>query len=135
MFGGIYLKFDFDIYCICLVIMCNYTHVYLVACVLYCMLIWRGLFFIWASVYMHCLYVRLGATMSPMRVRAANALMRLCICLGSSELSMLAFKQIRLSYQLACVSNSFLRLRAQRRSDFVPEEEANFSSISKHILH
>ena len=46
----------------------------------------------------HCLHVRLDATMRPMRVRAANALMRLYICPGSSELSMLAFKQISLSY-------------------------------------
>ena len=90
MIGRIYLKFDFDIYRICLVIMCNNTHVYLVACVHYCMLIWWGLFF----VYMHCLYVPLDTTMSPMCVRAANALMRLCICPGSSELTMLAYKQI-----------------------------------------
>ena len=45
----------------------------------------------------HCLYVRSDTTMDPMCVRAANALMRLCICPGSSELSMLAYKQTRLS--------------------------------------
>ena len=73
--------------------------------------------------------------MYPMCVRAANALMRLCICPGSSELSMLACKKISLPYLLACVSNSFLRLRARRKGDFVPEEEADFSSISKYILH
>ena len=44
----------------------------------------------------------------PMCVRIVNALMRLCICPGSSELSMLAYIQTSLSYQLACVSNSFL---------------------------
>ena len=92
-------EFDFDIYRICLVIMCNYTHVYLEACVRYCMLIWWDIFFfVRASVYMHCLYVRLGTTMCPMCVRAANALMRLCICPGSSELSMLTYKQISLPY-------------------------------------
>ena len=69
--------------------------------------------------------------MDPMCVRAANVLMRLCICPGSSELSMLTYKQTSLAYKSARVSNSFLRLRAQRRSDFVPEEEADFSSISK----
>ena len=36
-------------------------------------------------------------TMDPRCVRAANALMRLCICTGSSELSMFA-KHISLSY-------------------------------------
>ena len=36
--------------------------------------------------------------MYPICVRAANALMRLCICPGSSELSMLTFKQIRWPY-------------------------------------
>ena len=55
--------------------------------------------------------------MDPMCVRAANALMRLCICLGSSELSMLAYKQTSLSNKLACVSNVFF-------CDFVSEEEA-----------
>ena len=55
--------------------------------------------------------------MDPMCVRAANALMRLCICTGSSELSMLAYKQTSLSSKLACVSNGFF-------CDFVSEEEA-----------
>ena len=60
-------------------------------------------------------------------------------CPGSSELSMLAYKQTNLSYQLACVFIFFF-------CDFVPEEktisclkksEAKFSSISKYmyILH
>ena len=53
-----------------------------------------------------CLSLRLHAlplcvladkTMDLMCVRAANALMRLCICPGSSELSMLAYKQRSLS--------------------------------------
>ena len=57
-----------------------------------------GSIFVRASVYMHCLYVRLGTTMYPMCVRAANALMRLCICPDSSELSMLACKKISLPY-------------------------------------
>ena len=36
--------------------------------------------------------------MYPMCVRAENALMRLCICPGSSKLSMLTYKQIRWPY-------------------------------------
>ena len=43
---------------------------------------------------------------------------------GSSELSMLAL-HTRLFYKLACISNSF--------GDLVPEEDADFSSISKYI--
>ena len=35
---------------------------------------------------------------------------------------------------LVGVSNSFMRLRAQRRNDFVPEE-VDFSLISNYILH
>ena len=50
--------------------------------------------------------------MDPMCVQAANALMRVYICPGSSELS--------------CVSNSFWRILCARRSDFEPEEEADF---------
>ena len=57
-----------------------------------------GSIFCLSLVYMHCLYVRLGTTMYPMCVRAANALMRLCICPGSPELSMLTYKQISLPY-------------------------------------
>ena len=37
-------------------------------------------------------------TMDLTCVRAANALMRLCICPGTSELSMLAYKPTSLSY-------------------------------------
>ena len=47
---------------------------------------------------MHCLYVRSDTTMDSMFVRASNALMRLCICPGSSGFSMLAYKQIILSF-------------------------------------
>ena len=36
------------------------------------------------------LYVRSDTAMDPICVRAANALVRLCICPGSSELSMFA---------------------------------------------
>ena len=53
--------------------------------------------------------------MSPMYVRAANTLMRPCICPGSSEFSMLAYKQISLSYYLA-----FQKVFC----DFVPKEDA-----------
>ena len=42
--------------------------------------------------------VRSDTTIDPMCVRAANALMRQYICPGSSELSMLAYKQTSLSY-------------------------------------
>ena len=63
---------------------------------LHAYLVWS--IFVRASVYMHCLYVRSDTTMDPMCVRAANALMRLYICPGSSELSMLAYKQTSLSY-------------------------------------
>ena len=70
------------------------------------------------------LYVRSDTTMDPMCVRAAKALVRLCICPGSSELSMFA-QQTRLTYELACVSKSFC--------DFVPEVEA-ISCLKKPIL-
>ena len=73
--------------------------------------------------------------MDPMCVRAANTLMRLCICPGSSELSMLAYKQTSLSNKLACVSNVFFATSCPKKKRFVPEEEADFSSISKYILH
>ena len=71
---------------------------------------------------MHCLYVRLNTTMYPMCERAANALMRLCICPGFSELSMLAYKQIVGIWS----KYFFLRLR--------PEEEAISCLKKKPIL-
>ena len=55
--------------------------------------------------------------MYPMCVRAANALMRLCICTGSSELSMLTYKQISLLYLVGMCFK-------KKICDFVPEEEA-----------
>ena len=109
MNGGIYLLFDFDIYRICLVIMCNYlaayAHVYLAACsnmhaLLHVYLMGLealGLFS--AEPPSTCtafLNVRSDTTMNQMCVRAANALVRLCICRDSSKLSMFA-KQTRLS--------------------------------------
>ena len=51
--------------------------------------------FVWASVYIHrlslstaFLYLRSDTAIDPMCVRAANAMVRLHICPGSSELSM-----------------------------------------------
>ena len=84
---------------------------------------------------MHCLYAHSDTTMDPIWV-CANAPIRLCICPGSSELSMLAY----INGQVCLISWHvfqivfFLRLRAQRRSDSVPEEEPDFSSISKYIF-
>ena len=94
------LLFDFDIYLICLfVIMCNYlvayTHVYLVACgnmraLLHAYLVGLEALHLSPSTCTAFLYVRSDTTMDPMCVRAVNALVRLCICPGSSELSMFA---------------------------------------------
>ena len=73
-------------------------HARLFGSVRYCMLIWWG----WKpkiyllseppSTCIAFLYVRSDTTskMDPRCVRAANALMRLCICTGSSKLSMFA---------------------------------------------
>ena len=74
-------------------------HVYLVACATACLSGGAGSL---RSIYclslrVHALpflYVRsdttMDPTMDPRYVRAAKALMRLCICTGSSELSMFA---------------------------------------------
>ena len=83
--------------------MCNYlaayTHVYLVACssmraLLHAYLVGlEDLDLFLSEPPSTCtafLYVRSDATMDPMCVRAANALVRLCICPGPSELSMFA---------------------------------------------
>ena len=62
----------------------------------YCMLIWWGwkpkiyLLSETPSTCIAFLYVRSDTTMDPRCVQAANALMRLCICTGSSELSIFA---------------------------------------------
>ena len=69
---------------------------------------------------MHFLYVHLDSTMDPMSVRAANALMRLCICLVSSELSMLAYNRQVCLISWHVFQVVFLLLRARRRRDFVP---------------
>ena len=50
----------------------------------------RSIFFVRATATYKHLYVRSDTTMDPMCVRAANALVRLCICPGSSELSIFA---------------------------------------------
>ena len=69
-------------------------HVYLVACATACLSGGAGSL---RSIYclsLAFLYVRSDTTMDPTIdprcVRAANVLMRLCICTGSSELSMFA---------------------------------------------
>ena len=70
-------------------------HVYLVACATACLSDGAGsLISEHPSTCIAFLYVRSDTTMDPTLdprcVRAANALMRLCICTGSSELSMFA---------------------------------------------
>ena len=98
-----YLLFDFDTYRICLVIMCNYlaayTRVYSVACIYMRALLnaylvrLEPLDLFSSEPPFTCsafLYVRSDTTMDPMRVRETNALVRLCICTGSSEMSMFA---------------------------------------------
>ena len=65
---------------------------------------------------MHCLYVCSDTTIDPMCVQAANALMRLCICPGSSELSMLAYKQTSFFISWHIFQIVFC--------DFMPKEEA-----------
>ena len=96
-----YLLFDFDIYRISLVIVCNYlaayTHISLIACsnmrvLLHAYLVGlEALDLFFSEPPSACtpfLYVRSDTTMDAICVRAANALVRLCICPGSSELSM-----------------------------------------------
>ena len=77
----------------------QYTHAYLVACsnmraLLHAyLMVLDALDRFFLSLRLHAppfLYVRSDTTMDPMCVRAANALMRLCICPGSSELLMFA---------------------------------------------
>ena len=83
--------------------MCNYlaayTHVYLVACsnmraLVHAYLVGLEPLDLFLSeppsTCIAFLYVRSDTTTDPMCVRAANALVRLCICPGSSELSMFA---------------------------------------------
>ena len=75
-------------------------HARLFGSVRYCMLTWWGWkpkIYILSEPPSTCIaffYVRsdttMDPTMDPRCVRAANALMRLCICTGSSELSMFA---------------------------------------------
>ena len=93
-----YLLFDFDIYRICLVIMCNYqaayTHVSLVACsnmraLLHAYLV--GL----EALDLFLLSLRLHAPPFFMCAQTQQwmrcvCVVRLCICPGSSELSMFA---------------------------------------------
>ena len=78
-----YLLFDFDIYRICLC---------------YCMLI-MGLEALDLCLHLHAplFFMCAQTTMDLMCVRAGNALVRLCICPGLSELMMFAI-QTRLSY-------------------------------------
>ena len=102
MNGGIYCSIS-TFNRICLVNMCNYlaayTPLYLVACsnmraLLHAYLEgMEALDLILSEPPPTCtafLYVRSDTPMDPMCVREANALVRLCICLGSSELSMSA---------------------------------------------
>ena len=65
--------------------------------------------------------------MDPMCVRAANALMRLCICPGSSELLMLAYKQT------SCGCLISWHVFHIVFSDFLPEEEA-ISCLKKKLI-
>ena len=67
--------------------------------------------------------------MDQMCVRATNALMRLCIAQA------LLSCRCKFGLLVGMCFKYFLRLPAQRRSDFVPEKEANFSSISKYVLN
>ena len=98
MNGGIYCSIS-TFNRICLVNLAAYTPLYLVACsnmraLLHAYLVGMEALDLFLSEHPSTctafLYVRSDTTMDPMCVRAANALVRLCICPGSSELSMSA---------------------------------------------
>ena len=114
------------VYCFGLVIMCNYMHAYLEACMRYCMLIWWDLFL--SEPLSTCTAFMCARAQRWMCVRAANALMRLCICPDSSELSMLAYK---INRQVCLISWHVFQIVF---CDFITKEEAIACLKKKPIL-